>query len=49
MKATADEKINVNEKLRFSLLLRVENIVGKGKNAGYNVFNGPLSQGRLKS
>ena len=32
MKALADDKINVNEKFKFGLK-RVENIVGKGKNA----------------
>ena len=33
----ADDKINVTEKLKF-LLGRVENIVGKGENAGYQHF-----------
>ena len=33
MKAFADDEINVNEKLKF-VLGRVENIVGKGENAG---------------
>ena len=37
MKAFADDKINVTEKLKF-LLERVENIVGKGENAGYQYF-----------
>ena len=37
MKAFADDKIDVNEKLKF-VLLRVENIVGKGENAGYQHF-----------
>ena len=32
--ASADDKINVNEKLKF-VLGRVENIVGKGENVGY--------------
>ena len=34
LKAFADEKINVAEKLKI-VLGRVENIVGKGENAGY--------------
>ena len=33
-KAFADDKINVTKKLKF-VLRRVENIVGKGENAGY--------------
>ena len=33
LKAFADDKINVTEKLKF-VLGRVENIVGKGENAG---------------
>ena len=37
MKAHADDKINVNQKLRF-VLGRVENILGKGENAGYQHF-----------
>ena len=36
LKAFAD-KINVTEKLKF-VLGRVENIVGKGENAGYQHF-----------
>ena len=51
-KAFADNKINVTEKLKF-VLGRVENIVGKGENAGYqffsfyhNVFKRLLLQGR---
>ena len=32
LKVFADDKINVNEKLKFSFK-RIENIVGKGKNA----------------
>ena len=35
MNAFADDKINVAEKLKF-ILQRVENIVGKGENAGYH-------------
>ena len=35
--AFADVKINVTEKLTF-VLGRVENIVGKGENAGYQHF-----------
>ena len=39
LKAFADDKINVNKKIEIGLG-RVENIVGKGENAGfsYNVF-----------
>ena len=37
MKAFADGKINVPKKLKF-VLRRVENIVGKGENAGYQHF-----------
>ena len=37
MKAFADDKINVTEKLRF-VLEKVENIVGKGENAGHQHF-----------
>ena len=37
LKALADGKINVTEKLKF-VLRRVENIVGKGENAGYQHF-----------
>ena len=33
----ADDKINVTEKLKFNLG-RVENILGKGENAGYQHF-----------
>ena len=33
----ADDKIYVNENLKF-VLGRVENIVGKGENAGYHFF-----------
>ena len=36
-KAFAEDKINVTEKLKFALG-RVENIVGKGENAGYQHF-----------
>ena len=50
MKASADDKINVTEKLKFDLE-RVENIMGKGENAGYqhfhlfhNVFKGFLNR-----
>ena len=45
-KAFAEDRINVNEKLKFCLE-RVENIVGKGENAGYhNVFKSSLFQVR---
>ena len=37
MKALADDKMNVTEKLKF-VLGRVENIMGKGENAGYQHF-----------
>ena len=37
LKAFADDNLNVNQKFRFALG-RVENIVGKGKNAGYQHF-----------
>ena len=52
LKRPADENINVTEKLKLALK-RLENIVGKGENAGYqnfsfshNVFKSFLSQGR---
>ena len=47
LKAFADNKISLNEKLKL-VLGRVENIVGKGENAGnqpFNVFKSPLFQG----
>ena len=37
LKAFADDKINVNEVLKISFG-RVENIVGRGENAGYQHF-----------
>ena len=37
LKAFADDKINVAENLDF-VLGRIENIVGKGENAGYQQF-----------
>ena len=37
LKAFADDKIKVIESLKF-VLWRVENIVGKGENAGYQHF-----------
>ena len=37
LKELADDKINEAEKLKFALG-RVENIVGKGENAGYQYF-----------
>ena len=37
LKAFADDKLNATEKLKF-VLGRVENIVGKGENAGYQHF-----------
>ena len=37
LKAFANNKINVTEKLKF-VLGKVENIVGKGENAGYQNF-----------
>ena len=54
LKAFVDNKLNVTEKLKF-VLERVENIVGKGENAGYqpfllshNIFKNHLFQGREK-
>ena len=37
LKASAGDKIRVTEKLKF-VLGRVENIMGKGENAGYQHF-----------
>ena len=37
LKAFADDKLNLIEKLKF-VLERAENIVGKGENAGYQHF-----------
>ena len=37
LKAFADDKMNMAEKLKF-VLGRVENIVGKGENVGYQHF-----------
>ena len=37
LEASADDKINVTEKLKF-VSGRVENIMGKGENAGYQHF-----------
>ena len=37
LKAFADDKINVIEKLKF-VLNKVENLVGRGKNPGYQDF-----------
>ena len=55
LKAFADDNINVAQ-LMSPVFDRVENIVGKGENAGYqhfllfpNVFKSLLSQGRYKS
>ena len=54
MRKFADNKIYVTEKLIF-VLGRVENILGKGENAGYQhfllfpkCFQKPLSSGSLK-
>ena len=53
MKALADDKINVTEILKY-VLGRVENIMRKGKNAGYQhfllfpVFSKAFSLGSLK-
>ena len=38
LKAIADHKVNVTQKLEF-VLGRVYNIVGKGENAGYQNFS----------
>ena len=54
LKAFADNKINVTQKLKYKLG-RLENIVGKGGNAGHRFalcpqfFNIPLIQGHKKS
>ena len=37
LKAFADDKLNLTQKLKFALG-RVENIVGKGENAGHQQF-----------
>ena len=37
LKAFADNKINMTQKLKF-VSVREENIVGKGENAGYQHF-----------
>ena len=37
LKAFADDKINMTQNLKF-VFGRVENIVGKGENAGYYCF-----------
>ena len=37
LKAFADDNLNVNQKFKFALG-RVENIRGKGENAGYHRF-----------
>ena len=37
LKAFADDNINVTKKLKF-VVGRIENIVGKGENAGYQHF-----------
>ena len=51
LKAFADDKLNVNEKLNFGLG-RVESIVGKGENAGYlhfpTLFSKAVFLGSLK-
>ena len=52
LKAFADEKLKVAEIMTF-VFYSIENIVGKGENAGYSIFSfshdvykRPLSQGR---
>ena len=54
LKAFADDKINVTKRLKHDFG-KVENIVGKGENAGstifsfsHNVFEGLFSTGSLK-
>ena len=42
LKAVADNKINVAEKLK-TVLGRMENIVGKEENAGYQAFENNIS------
>ena len=44
MKAFADEKLNLAEKLKL-VLGRVENFVGKGENAGFQQFLTMFSKG----
>ena len=44
LKAFPDDKINATEKLKF-VLVRVENFVGKGENAGYNALKRLLFPG----
>ena len=46
MNVLADHKINVTQQLKFYSEI-VENIVGKGKNAGTSIFS--FSNGGLKS
>ena len=54
MKALADDKIDVTQKLKF-VLGQVENNLGKGENAGFQhfllfpkCFQKPFSSGSLK-
>ena len=54
LKVFADDKLNINEKLKFCFG-KVENIMGKGENAGYKhflffpqCFQMSSSQGSLK-
>ena len=47
LKAFADDKLNVPE-MKISIYDRVENMVGKGENAGYQPFPKPSSLGLLK-
>ena len=44
LKAFAEDEINVTQKLKF-VFGRVENIVGKGENAGYQHFLTMFSKG----
>ena len=47
LKASADNKLNVGEKLKY-VLVRVENIVGNEENAGFQhflLFTGMFSEG----
>ena len=47
LKAFADDRIKVTEKTRFVLEM-IENIMGKGENAGYQHFLTIFSKGFIK-
>ena len=48
LKAFADDKLNVTQNIKV-VFHRIENIVRKEENAGYNVFKRPFSPVRQKS